>query len=795
MKIAVVAPSPVPFVFGGAERFWLDLVRALNEHTPHEVELVKLPFPERDFWQVVAGYRRFFTLDLSAFDCIISSKYPAWMVQHPRHIVYMQHKLRGLYDAYPAHLPSAWPKERALKTLGKLVAEPNPTPVHAEELFNELEKLKTCADPAWFAFPGPLARGVVHFLDRIALRPGAIWRYAAISHTVANRPNYFPPQAKVHVVHHPSGLKVESQPFPDQPIVFTASRLDAPKRIDLLIRAFRRVPLPRARLHIAGSGPQEASLRQQAEGDERIVFLGRISDFELARAYGKAQVVAFVPEQEDLGLVALEAGLAGRPVVTCRDSGGVVELVHDQISGWVVEPQEAALANALAELLNHPERARALGEAAKKRAAKVSWSEVIAALGLDGAKARSRKTPARPAVVLAPFSLRPPRFGGANRIFHLYRAWAQHTPVHVLSLSSRACQVQISPSFTVSEIAFSTQFVQHATAWSAKLKAPAWDLALLDGMQYLPDYCAAVAEWAAKARLVVVSHPYCLPALPVQELPPLVYDAHNVEYDLKAQLWQEAKEAWRSHALALVRAAEAEAVERAKAVLTVCQEDAERLAALYRVSKPWILAPNGVDLKTRPFLPEAEKRELARRLGIGQPLAAFVGSWHGPNIAALDTILACAKALPGVLFAVAGSVSTHPKLQAKTDNVILLGTLSDAELTVLLQAADVGLNPITQGAGTNLKVLDYAACGEAILSTPFGMRGLPFIHGQSAWLCAPEDFPDALARLIADHRLRIQLAQAARKLAERFAWEQIGSACLQALAESIQSCPSMPSWG
>ncbi|MFN3920254.1 MAG: glycosyltransferase family 4 protein, partial [Methylohalobius sp.] len=612
MKIAVVAPSPVPFVFGGAERFWLDLVRALNEHTPHEVELMKLPFPERDFWEVLDGYRRFYALDLAGFDLIISTKYPAWMVQHPRHIVYMQHKLRGLYDCYPRHLPSAWPKESALKRLGQLVAEPKPTPAHAEELFGELETLKHL-DPCWFAFPGPVAKGVVHFLDRLALRPEAIVRYAAISHTVANRPNYFPPQVKVHVAHHPSGLKVESQPFPDQPIVFTASRLDGPKRLDLLIRAFGRVTLPRAKLYIAGSGPQEASLRRLAAGDERIAFLGRISDFELARAYGKAQVVAFVPEQEDLGLVALEAGLAGRPVITCHDSGGVVELVHDQISGLVVEPKEAALSNALAELLKHPERARALGEAAQKHAAKVSWSEAIAALGLDAAQARPKKTSARPIVVLAPFSLRPPRFGGANRIFHLYRAWAQHTPVHVLSLGAYACQVQISSHFTISEIALSTKFIQHANAWSAKLKVPASDLALLDGMKYLPDYCAAVAEWTAKAKLVVVSHPYCLPALP-QGLPSLVYDAHNVEYDLKAQLWQAAEEEWRLRALALVQAAEAEALERAKAVLAVCPEEAERLAALYRVHRPWILAPNGVDLKTRPFLAAEERRKLARRL-------------------------------------------------------------------------------------------------------------------------------------------------------------------------------------
>jgi hypothetical protein len=35
------------------------------------------------------------------FDAVISGKYPAWMVSHPRHVCYMLHRLRGLYDAYP----------------------------------------------------------------------------------------------------------------------------------------------------------------------------------------------------------------------------------------------------------------------------------------------------------------------------------------------------------------------------------------------------------------------------------------------------------------------------------------------------------------------------------------------------------------------------------------------------------------------------------------------------------------------------------------------------------------------
>lgn len=786
MKIALIAPSPVPFVFGGAERLFLDLVRALNELTPHEVELIKLPFPERDLFEVIDGYRRFLALDMSAFDAVISTKYPAWMVEHPHHIVYLQHKLRGLYDAYPRHLPTALPKAHALQALAKLLALPHPGRAEAMELFAALEDLKTAGDPAWFAYPGPLARQVVHFLDRVGLAPCKIARYAAISRTVAERPGYFHAGVEVHIAYHPSGLKVEALPFPAPPVLFTASRLDAPKRIDLIVRAFGQVGRADARLRIAGTGPHEQALRELAAGDERIEFLGRLSDAELAKAYAQAQAVVFVPQAEDLGLIALEAGLAARPVITCTDSGGVTELVRHGETGWVAEPNPNALAQAMERMLASPQLAQRLGENARRFACTITWDQVIAALGLDASKPTYvRPARLRPIVVLAPFSLRPPRFGGANRIFHLYRAWARFRPVHVVCLGARNARFQFD-ALTVEEVATSEPFERHAAKWSQALGVSARDLALLDGMAYLPQYTARVRELVAQAQLVVLSHPYCLYALPTADLPPWVYDAHNVEQDLKAAMWQRTcrQPDTAAQALALVCEAEAEALRRASAVLAVCAEEAERLRALYAFAGRVVLAPNGVDLSARRFAQAADRQRLRVRLAQERPLAVFVGSGHEPNVAALETVLALAARLPEVAFALAGSVCTHPRLKTAPANLARLGPLNEAELTVLLQAAEVGLNPVTFGAGTNLKVLDYAACGAAILSTPFGMRGLPFTHGVEAWLAEADAFGPALEALLADAKLRERLRCAARARAEGFSWDKLGARALEELVQA-----------
>ena len=90
------------------------------------------------------------------------------------------------------------------------------------------------------------------------LRKASVRRYFAISNTVAQREGYFPPGAAVEVLPHPSDL----EGFRQEPgeFVFTASRLDGPKRLDLLIKAYRKCRTD-APLVIAGDGPAGDALR------------------------------------------------------------------------------------------------------------------------------------------------------------------------------------------------------------------------------------------------------------------------------------------------------------------------------------------------------------------------------------------------------------------------------------------------------------------------------------------------------------------------------------------------------
>ena len=214
MKIAIIAPSPVPFTTGGAELLLQEMQKSIHKYTPHQCELIKLPVKEDNFWNLIDSYDCFYRLDLSHFDLVISTKYPSWMVQHRNQTVYLIHHLRGLFDTYhfccePERIPDVLRVGLVHEIIG-ITEVQNPTNSDINALFEKLFLLKkTYAqyDEATFKFPGPFIKEIIHFLDRYALAPGRIRRYLTMSDNVRHRADYFPDDAKVKVIYPPSSLK------------------------------------------------------------------------------------------------------------------------------------------------------------------------------------------------------------------------------------------------------------------------------------------------------------------------------------------------------------------------------------------------------------------------------------------------------------------------------------------------------------------------------------------------------------------------------------------------------------
>ena len=171
--------------------------------------------------------------------------------------------------------------------------------------------------------------------------------------------------------------------------ILFVGRLTPHKGLDVLIRALP----PQARLTIVGSEghdprPPErdypALLRSLAAG-RRVLFLGPVDDEELARQYRTAAVLVIpsvertwygrrVVISELLGLVALEAMASGTPVIASR-LGGLPEIVEDGVTGYLFPPGDvSALRDRLTQILADPAAVARLGSNARKAVvAELTW--------------------------------------------------------------------------------------------------------------------------------------------------------------------------------------------------------------------------------------------------------------------------------------------------------------------------------------------------------------------------------------------------------------------------------------
>jgi glycosyltransferase involved in cell wall biosynthesis len=336
MRVAVCAPQ-VPFVRGGAEIFADDLVGELRARG-HEAELVTVPFKWYPGTRVLTQAFLWRLLDLEEADgrpieLVIATKFPSYAVRHPNKVVWLLHQFRQAYDLDRTELGQ----------------------------FGE-----SAEDRA--------TRRAVQRLDRVAL--GEARRIFATSRNVAER------------LEEGTGLTAEVMPHPPQALdyrcesydgfILSVNRLDRAKRVDLLLDALAADPS--LRCVIVGDGPDRERLERLATShglDGRAEFAGRVDEAALARLYARCLAVYYAPVDEDFGMVPYEAFLSEKPVVTTRDAGGPLEVVADRRTGIVCEPAAAALAEACAYLVAHPDDAREWGRRGKALAEQVSWDRTI----------------------------------------------------------------------------------------------------------------------------------------------------------------------------------------------------------------------------------------------------------------------------------------------------------------------------------------------------------------------------------------------------------------------------------
>jgi glycosyltransferase involved in cell wall biosynthesis len=340
MRTALVCAVQAPFIVGGAEILVSEL-RANLERRGFKADVASVPFKWYPVSEIVRQALAWRLLDVSEsngtpVDLVIPTKFPSFLVRHPRKVCWLFHQHREAYDLFGTEYCSFTdsPEDREV-------------------------------------------REAIHTMDRAAL--SECRRIFTISRNVAERLERWNGLSGDALYPPPQHLgKYRHDAYGDY--LFYAGRLDRLKRLDLALDALARTRSS-ARLKVAGAGPLEGELRRQIARlglEGRVELLGFVSAQDLLALYAGCRAAYYAPLNEDYGYVTVEAFLSRKPVVTTTDAGGVLEFVSDGETGIVSAPEAQSVASGIDQLWAMPEaRLRELGEAGHARVREISWDRVI----------------------------------------------------------------------------------------------------------------------------------------------------------------------------------------------------------------------------------------------------------------------------------------------------------------------------------------------------------------------------------------------------------------------------------
>jgi glycosyltransferase involved in cell wall biosynthesis len=272
------------------------------------------------------------------------------------------------------------------------------------------------------------------------------------------------------------------------------------------------------------------------------------------------------------------------------------------------------------------------------------------------------------------------------------------------------------------------------------------------------------AALSGRYALGVVEHFWCASYAPLLRTccDRLVLDLHNIESELarthaRAVRWPAS---WASSRFGeSYQRLEGTWLPQYDLILTASEEDRRR------VNHPNIrVFPNALPEIARPQVHEADAIVFSGNL-----------EYH-PNVEAVRWFRTriwprVREMVPGIEWRLLGSnPAAVAPLTAGDPHIRIVGPVNDA--VAHLAEAKVCLVPLLSGSGTRFKILEAWAAGRAVVSTTLGAEGLDARDGEHLLLADdPDDFADAVVRLLNDSPLRARLGDAGRALyQERFTW-------------------------
>jgi glycosyltransferase involved in cell wall biosynthesis len=338
----LVATSDVPFVEGGHRVIARALVQALRD-AGHSAEIFTTP--QNRFGRQFAAYlaTRLTDVELTGtgekVDRLISIRFPSYVLKHPDHTCWLNHRMREYYDLWPRWTSRlSWKgkwKERVRKKL-----------IHGADkhfLTKNVRKI---------------------FAQSENIRQGLL-QWGNINSEVLYPP---PPQQGY---------------FTDQygDFIFSPSRLTPLKRVPLLIEALSKTR--EGKVVIAGDGDEKQKiidLIKENSLENRVQLVGHVDDETMLGLYARCRAVYYAPVNEDFGLVTLEAFRSRKPVITAVDSGGPTELVIHGSNGFIASPDATDVALRITTLLENTPLAEQMGNSGYEDCRAINWTTTVTRL-------------------------------------------------------------------------------------------------------------------------------------------------------------------------------------------------------------------------------------------------------------------------------------------------------------------------------------------------------------------------------------------------------------------------------
>ncbi|MGI0081585.1 MAG: glycosyltransferase family 4 protein, partial [Nitrososphaerales archaeon] len=264
----------------------------------------------------------------------------------------------------------------------------------------------------------------------------------------------------------------------------------------------------------------------------------------------------------------------------------------------------------------------------------------------------------------------------------------------------------------------------------------------------------------------------------------VILDEHNIEWLLAYQLGLKARYNWRllqRYEKMCWRNFDHTTVTSQKDKGTVVdgcgKSDSEKVSVV----------PNGVDCSI--FTRNEVQREIMRnRYSINErPTILFMGSFgYFPNVDAAQTIIKeiyplVKKLVPNILFMFIGR-EAEELVTPTVKDFFVPGLVNDVPSHI--NASDICIAPLRFGSGTRLKILEWMACGRAVIATEKAAEGLDVAHGENIIIENDiERYAFWIAKLLAEQDIREKIGRNARALVEtKYEWK----ACILPMVSAIK---------